>query len=387
MTLQEILGNEELRQHEFPIAKNKIYLAHAGVCPLPRRVAEAMNSYNNECLTSEQDTAMPSGLIPKTRSLAATMLGVTPEEISLVGPTSLALSFIAGSVRLKRGHHALIYFDDYPSNVYPWMALADRGIEVRFLNIRKLGQIRLRDIQGQIDENTGLVALASAHFLTGYRLEVEAIAALLRQKNILFCLDAIQTLGAFPVPGNLVDFAAADSHKWMLAPCAAGIMYIRRELQGKLRPTTQGWHNIENPNYIAQEEMVFHKDGRRFEPGTANFVGLVGMRAGMELLLEIGIDAIAAELWRKRTWVVPALQAMGAEVCFSDAPQSASAGAITFNIPGRDMAAIHRALLAKNIITSLRSDRAGTAYLRLSPHFYNTDAELHRTLEAIQSPC
>lgn len=385
MTLQEILCNEELRQHEFPISKEKIYLAHAGVCPLPRRVVEAMNSYNNACLTSEQDTAMPAGLIPKTRSLAATLLGVTPEEISLVGPTSLALSFIAGSIRLKRGHHALIYFDDYPSNVYPWMALADRGIEVRFLNIRKLGQIRPRDILGQIDENTGLVALASAHFLTGYRLEIESIAATLREKKILFCVDAIQTLGAFPVPGRLMDFAAADSHKWMLGPCAAGIMFVRRDLQEKLRPTTQGWHNIENPDYISQEEMVFHKDGRRFEPGTANFIGLVGMRAAMEILLEVGIDNIAAELWRKRSWIVPALQAMGAEVWHADAPESAAAGSITFHIPGRDMAAIHRALLEKNIITSLRSDRSGVAYLRLSPHFYNTDAELHRTLEAVRT--
>src|SRR6185503_3073226 len=154
-----------------------------------------------------------------------------------VGPTSLALSFIAEGLAFRKSDNVLVYQDDYPSNVYPWMTLVDRGVEVRFLNARQLGEIRLKDIKGQVDENTRLVALASCHFLAGYRIDLDAIGAYLRERGILFCVDAIQTLGAFPTSAANVDFMAADAHKWLLGPCAAGLMYVRREIQDELRPT------------------------------------------------------------------------------------------------------------------------------------------------------
>src|SRR5690606_18184765 len=120
--------------------------------------------------------------------------------------------------RFKRSSNVLIYFDDYPSNVYPWLALADRGVQVRLLNARALGMIRFKDVVGQVDENTRLVALSSCHFISGFRLELEEIGAFLRKRNILFCVDGIQTIGAFPSMAAHVDFMAADAHKWMLGP-------------------------------------------------------------------------------------------------------------------------------------------------------------------------
>ena len=134
--------------------------------------------------------------------LPAQLLNCKPEEIALVGPTSLALSFIGSGLRFRRGDNVLIYFDDYPSNVYPWMALAEQGVEVRLMNTRGLGVIRPRDVIGQVDENTRLVALASCHFISGYRLDYAAVSGFLRDRNIMFCLDAIQTVGAFPMQAD-----------------------------------------------------------------------------------------------------------------------------------------------------------------------------------------
>src|SRR5204863_5070568 len=134
-----------------------------------------------------------------------------PEEIAFVGPTSLGLSFIASGLQLRKNENIMIYLDDYPSNVYPWMALAEKGVQVRFLNIRELGRIRLIDIQGQVDEQTRLVALASCHFVSGYRIDMEGIANMLAARGIPFCVDGIQTLGAFPTPVGQVDFLAADA--------------------------------------------------------------------------------------------------------------------------------------------------------------------------------
>ena len=382
MTLSEILSNEELRQHEFPVAKNKIFLGHAGVCPLPRRVAQAMVDCANGGTLGDQE-AFVMHRIADARKAGAQLLNCSPDEVSLVGPTSLALSFVAAGLNFRKGDNLLIYHDDYPSNVYPWMALADQGVKVRLMNIRHLGVIRKVDVMGQVDEDTKLVALASNHFISGHRLEHDAIGKFLRERGILFCLDAIQTLGAFPTTVENVDFLAADSHKWLLGPCGAGIFYVKKDLQEKLNPPIYGWHNVRNPNFVAQEKIEFRSGAAKFEAGTHNLIGLVGLLAAMELALEIGVENISTELLRKRAWLVPALQAKGFVVLNAEPKTENASGITTFFQPGKDLAPLHQKLADAGIIASLRTDRKGQNYLRFSPHFYNTDAELRRVVERL----
>ena len=384
MTISELHTNEELRRTEFPVVAEKVFLAHAGVCPLPRRVAEAVR----ECaaggtLHDQEHTFYSRPFLMETRQAAATLLQAQPEEIAFVGPTSLALSYVAGGLSWRKNDNILIYHDDYPSNVYPWMALAERGVQVRLLNIRELGKIRQVDVLGSVDENTRLVALASCHFISGWRINLPAIGRVLRQRGILFCVDGIQTLGAFPTPVEFLDFLAADAHKWLLGPCAAGLLYVRKEVQDRLRPPIYGWHNVRCPGFVAQERIAFPPDSRRYEAGTANLLGLAGMRAGLDLLLEVGLDNIQQELLRKRAWLIPALQAKGYTVLQPEAPLENAGGIFTFFRPETDMTALHGKLESAGIITSLRVDRAGQQYIRLSPHFYNTDAELNRLLEML----
>ena len=382
MTLSEILANEELRQHEFPVAKNKIFLAHAGVCALPRRVAQAMIECATGGTLGDQE-AFVMHKLAEARMAGAKLLNCSPDEVSLVGPTSLALSFVAAGLNFRKGDNILIYHDDYPSNVYPWMALADQGVKVRLMNIRHLGVIRKVDVMGQVDEDTRLVALASNHFISGHRLEHDAIGKFLRERGILFCLDAIQTLGAFPTNVEHVDFLAADAHKWLLGPCGAGLLYVKKDLQEKLNPPVYGWHNVRNPNFIAQEKIEFRSGAAKFEAGTHNLIGLVGLLASMELALEIGVDNIAAELSRKRAWLVPVLLAKGYTV-LNAAPKTENVSGISsFFAPGKNLAEVNQNLADAGITASLRTDRQGQNYLRLSPHFYNTDTELHRVLELL----
>jgi cysteine desulfurase/selenocysteine lyase len=383
MTVEEILSNEELRRHEFPVAADRIFLGHAGVCPLPRRVIEAMKRYIDAASLDDQETVVAGGLFREARAFAARLLGAQMEEIALVGPTSLGLSLVANGFPLHKGDNVVIYQDDYPSNVYPWMPLAEKGVQVRLLNVRQYGRIRRIDVEGQVDEQTRLVALASCHFVSGYRIDIPAIGKFLQEKRIAFCVDGIQTVGAFPTPVEHVDFLAADSHKWLLGPCAAGIMFVRKSWQDPVRPSIYGWHNVRCPNYVAQDAMVHPPDGRRYEAGTANLVGLAGLRAAMQMLLELGVESIARELLRKRAWLVPALQQKGYEVLYADAAPEAASGIVTFHRPGADLAALREKLTAAKIVTSLRGNRQGNRYIRLSPHFYNTDAELQRLLELL----
>jgi len=383
MTIAEVLSNEELRLHEFPVTGQKIFLAHAAVCPLPRRVSEAMRDHAARAALDDQEESFPIAQIRRARELAARLLQAQPEEIAFVGPTSLALSYVAAGLPWRKGDNVLIYFDDYPSNVYPWMALAAKGVQVRLLNIREYGRIRTIDVTGQVDEQTRLVALASNHFVAGWRLELDAIGRYLRQRNVLFCVDGIQTVGAFPTGVEHVDFLAADSHKWLLGPCGAGILYVRKAMQEKLRPIVHGWHNVRCPGFVSQEQMTYLPDARRYEAGSANLAGLAGLAAAMELLLEVGVDNIAAELLRKRALLLPALREQGWNVLQADAPAPNASAILSLYKPGADMAAYQRKLMDARIHTSLRVDRQGRQYVRLSPHFYNTDAELHRLLEIL----
>lgn len=384
MTIAELQENETLRRQEFPVVQHKNFLAHAAVCPLPRRVADAMAHQAQQATLDDQETAFSHEQLRETRRLTAELIGASPEEVALVGPTSLGLSFIAAGLKFRRSANVVIYYDDYPSNVYPWMALADKGVEVRLLNIKQLGRIRELDILGQVDENTALVAIASCHFISGWRVDYEAIGRVLRAQGILFCVDAIQTLGAFPMNVEYIDFMAADAHKWMLGPCAAGLLYVRREVQEFLEPQVFGWHNVRCPNFVAQEQLVHPPDARRYEAGSFNISGYCGFRAALELLMEVGVDKIGRELLRKRNHLCPLLQEQGWTVLGAGAPIENQSGFITFHREGIDLAALHAELARENIVVSLRTDRSGKHYLRATPHFYNTDAELEQLAEALK---
>lgn len=377
MNLPDIHINEALRQREFPVCADKVYLAHAGVSPVPACVTCAVQETAATAALDDQEEGL-GDLLRTTRARAAEMLGADVGEVALIGPTTAGLSAVAAGLDWQAGDEVLIYQDDFPVNVYPWLSLETRGVTVRRLQTPALGQITPELVLEQLTNKTRLVALASCHFVSGWRIDHDAIGRELRARDILFCLDAIQTLGAFPTTVEHVDFLAADAHKWLLGPCAAGVFYVRRELQDRLAPSAFGWNNVRCPNYVAQEEMIFRTDARRYEAGSFNILGIAGLNAALGLLLEAGIETIAADLAAKREWLVAALQAKGFEVIFSEGE---SVGGITSCWrEGEDLKALGKKLAAENIVASVRADRSGRDYLRFSPHFYNTPAELERAV-------
>ena len=380
MNLPELQQDEALRCREFPVSGDKVYLAHAGVSPVPACVGRAVASAVSAAARDDQEEGL-STLLRQTRARASELLGADPGEVALIGPTTTGISAVAAGLDWQAGDEVLIYQDDFPVNVYPWQALESRGVTVRRLSTHALGEITPELVVEQLTAKTRLVALASCHFVSGYRIDHDAIGRLLRERDVLFCLDAIQTLGAFPTTVEHVDFLAADAHKWLLGPCAAGVFYVRRDLQDRLVPQAFGWNNVRCPNYVAQETMNLRSDARRYEAGSFNILGIAGLNAALGLLLEVGIDAIAADLTTKRTGLAAALQAKGYEVFF---PEGQQTGGITSCWrEGTDMKVVGERLAAENIIASVRGDRAGRDYLRFSPHFYNTSSDLDLALELL----
>jgi cysteine desulfurase/selenocysteine lyase len=382
MTLDAILRDEALRQHEFPVCRERAFFAHAAVCPLPRRVADAVSEYAQAATLDDQERPVLATVARETRALAAQLIGAQADEIALVAPTSMGLSFVAGGFPFRRNDNIVIYFDDYPANVYPWLALAEQGVEVRFVETEELGRIQTDDVLNLVDENTRLVALASCHFVSGWRLDLAEISRELRARKIAFCVDGIQTLGAFPTLAEHADFIAADAHKWLLGPCGSGFLYVSRRWHEALRPIVYGWNNVHCPDFVARETMKLRTGAHRYEAGSHSMLGLVGLRAALQLILEVGVENISAELLRKRAWLVSAFQNKGWQVLSSDAPAANQSGIVTLHRSDLDIPALHQRLTEQGIVTSLRADRAGRKYLRLSPHFYTSDAELERLAQS-----
>ncbi len=380
MNLPEIRTDDVLRKHEFPVCRDKVYLAHAGVSPLPACVTQAVKEKAEKAALNDQEEGLAE-LLRITRKRAAQLLGADTSEVALIGPTTTGLSAVAAGLDWQKGDEILVYRDCFPVNVYPWQSLESRGVKVRWLQTRALGQITPELVAENLTDQTRLVALASCHFVSGWRIDHDAIGRVLRERGVLFCLDAIQTLGAFPTTVKYVDFLAADAHKWLLGPCAAGIFYVRRELQDRLVPSAFGWNNVRCPNYIAQDEMHLRSDARRYEAGSFNILGIAGMNAALGLLLEVGIESIAADLKVKRAWLVRALQEKGYEVFY---PEAIETGGITSCwLEGGDMPALGEKLARENIVVSVRADRSGRDYLRFSPHFYNTPKELEKAVSLL----
>ena len=376
------LADEQVRQKAFPVAAKKIFLAHAGVTALPRCVADAVIDYTNQSSENDQEFEGVLRRVRDARKTCAQMIGAKPQEIALLGPTSLGLSLFANGLPWNQGDEIICYLDDYPANVYPWKDLERKGVKVVYLKPDSPGQISPELVERAMTPKTRLVALASCHFLTGYRIDVDRIGKLVHDKGALFSLDAIQTIGAFPTSVDHVDFLSADSHKWMLGPLTAGIVYVKEKHFDLLHPTLLGAWNVRSPNFITQDEVAFEPTARRYEPGVLNCAGIFGMEAGLSMIQAIGIEAISDRLLFLKAFALERLEKRGFRVFGPKSGPNASS-ITTFTHENLDLEALFGYLSSKEVSVSFRHDREGTAFLRFSPHFYNTETELEQVFDWI----
>lgn len=379
-----LFADESTRRREFPVVENGIFLAHAGVTILPRRAADAISRHAEASCRQHQEFGGVLRDVAKSREACARMIGAKWEEIALLGPTSLGLSLFANGLDWQPGDELVYYGDDYPSNVYPWTALTSRGVVLRKLRPLQPGAITPELVESALTPRTRLVALASCHFLSGRRIDVDAIGRMLRARGVLFSLDAIQTVGAAPLNVENVDFLSADAHKWMLGPLAIGIVYVARRNFEICRPTLLGAWNVKSPDFIAQDAIVFEETARRYEPGVLNIAGMYGMKASLEMLLEFGLDRVEKAILDNRDFLEALMLEQGFEFLSPLAGDPMRSGIITAKHPQRDSALIFSKLEEAGITASLRSTRNGDKWIRFSPHFYNTREEMDRVAAVLR---
>ncbi|MCK9588183.1 MAG: aminotransferase class V-fold PLP-dependent enzyme, partial [Terrimicrobiaceae bacterium] len=323
--------------------------------------------------------------VARARGVCAKAIGAHADEIALLGPTSLGLGLFANGLDWKPGDEIVCHGDDYPSNVYPWMALASRGVVIRHVRPDVPGRITPDAVEAALTGRTRLVALASAHFLSGWRIDVDAIGKLLRSRGVLFSVDAIQTVGAEPFSVENVDFLSADAHKWMLGPLAIGIVYVARRNFELCRPTLLGAWNVRSPDFVAQKDIVFEETARRYEPGVLNITGMYGMKASLEMLLAAGLGNVRSSILQVRDALQGQMREMGFVFLSPGEAEPLRSGILTCRHPAQDSAGLFSKLEEAGIVASLRADRDGVRWIRFSPHYYNSLGEMDRVAGVLRA--
>lgn len=366
---------------EFPLSEDIVHLNHAGVAPWPRRTVEAVTRFAHENMTVGS-LYYPRWLAVEAalrEALCRLINADSPQDIALLKSTSEALSVVAYGIPWHAGEHIVIPRGEFPSNRIPWESLQRRfGVTVRQVALSGAASPELALI-GQLDAHTRLLAVSSVQYDTGLRLDLPRLGEACRERGILLCVDAIQSLGAIPfdVRAAQADFVVADGHKWMLGPEGVALFYCHPRHRETLRLQQFGWHMVRHAGDFERLDWEPAQDARRFECGSPNSLGVHALHASLGLLLERGLEEISRQIRGKIEYLADGLDQMGLEIITPADPRR-RAGIITFRHPHKDHHKIHARLQERGLLCA---HRAGG--IRFSPHFYTPRRVLDRALELL----
>ena len=365
---------------EFPVTKSYIYMNHAGVAPISSRVRDAMMGFVEDATVNgavNVETWVETAEM--CRSVAAQLINADSTEIAFMKNTTQGILIAANGIDWREGDNVVTTAVEFPANVYPWWSLKERyGVETRMAPERE-GRIHLDDIVAAIDERTRVVTISHVEFASGYRNDIKTLGKICRERDIWFVVDAIQSLGAIEVDvkSSYVDILAADGHKWLLAPEGAAIFYCADEKRERLINTNVGWSSVVNPRDFLNYDLTQKPDATRFEEGSYNSVGLYGLNAAIELLLEVGVSTIETHILQLTRGLIEGLESKGYRVITPKA-DSERAGIVVFESDQHTPTELYELLHEQKIITAERGSG-----LRVSPHFYNTESEITHLLEVL----
>jgi selenocysteine lyase/cysteine desulfurase len=369
-----------LRQ-EFPVTRRWAYFDHAAVAPLSGPARAALVEWAAD-LTENGDVHESRWMqrVEDVRILAGRLLNADPLDVAFVKNTSEGVGIVAEGLPWRPGDNVVTAAEEYPANLYPWMNLADRGVEVRRVPSRG-SRIEIDDLRAAMDGRTRLVSLSFVEFASGFRNDLDAVGGLCRERGVLFFVDAIQGLGVLPldVGGSPVDFLAADGHKWLVAPEGAGLFYARRDLVERLHPVGVGWNSVVGALDFSAIDFRLKPHAGRWESGSLNVGGVLALGASLRLLLGQGIDAIAARVLELTDYLCEQVRRKGLGV-FSSRRDGDKSGIVSLTAAG-DMRALVRRCRDQGVAINQRAGR-----LRVSPHCYNTHDEVDRLVELLGGP-
>jgi selenocysteine lyase/cysteine desulfurase len=364
----------------FPVTARWAFLDHAAVAAPPDVCATALKEWADDKAVNGVTSYHPwAERVEETRRRAGRLLNADPLDVCFVGSTTHGIGLVAEGYPWKPGDNVVTVAEEYPSNQYPWMNLRDRGVECRRVPSRG-NRVDVADIRDAMDPRTRVLAISSVEFASGFRNDLAALGELCRQRGVFFFVDAIQSLGVFPldVQQMPIDALAADGHKWLLGPEGAGITYIRREWVDRLHATGVGWNSVINYADFSTIDLKLKPHAGRWEGGTVNAGAIAGMGESIRLLLDAGIDDVRARVLELTGYLCERVRSAGADVFSSRTPGEES-GIVSLRTPGRDPRELMKRCHAAGVVVNVRGGR-----LRVSPHAYNTPEDIDRFVAVLR---
>jgi selenocysteine lyase/cysteine desulfurase len=374
-----------LRDTEFPWCRERIYLNHASIGPIPARTQRAIDAVEAKRREPAHFTdAELQGILAAGRAAAARLLHAAPTEIALAPNTSYGLNVAAQTLPLRSGDVVLVSDGEFPANVYPWLLQARRGVRTELIPRTPDGwpdEARLLDRLA--DDRVRVVAVSFVQFASGYRADLDRLGAACRERDVFLVVDAIQGLGQCPldVSRTPVDLLSCGAQKWLLGPWGSGFLYVRGDLLRALEPPFAGWmafRGTDDFSRLCDYDPTFHDDARRFEMVTLPFQDVAGMTASLGLFEEVGVGGVAAHLRRLREPLLDGA-ARGRYTVVSPTVDPHDSGIWCVRTP--DVRDAFQRLRTAGVVASLREGS-----IRLSPHLYNTTDEVARVAEILAGP-
>lgn len=361
--------------YEFPVRANLAYLNHAAVAPLCRRASEAMKALSHDaCHWGSYHYDQWLACYDGYRDAAARLIGSKPTEIAVTKNTSEGIATVQMGLNWKPGDKIVVFREEFPANLFPWQRLESKGVEVRVLS--------LYDPLDRIDEacrGAGLISISFVNYLSGFRVDLQAIGEIARRHGCFYFVDAIQGLGVFPIDVKKLGIhaLAADGHKWLLGPEGCAILYVSEEVQDQIEPVEFGWTNIAGYNDYSCRDMALRPDAGRYECGTLNTIGCYGLRASMELLLEVGVDQVGPRVMALAGAIAEGVKSRGYKLMI-DRNETNGSGIVTFQKEGVDSRLVVKRLKEAGVTSAPRQ-----GWIRTSPHFYNSTSDIEKMLDAL----
>lgn len=367
---------------QFPVTRSWAFLDHAGVSAASAPALAAMI----ECATDIAQNGSAgigrwSARARTVRESLARLINGDPRGLAFVKNTTEAIDFVAEGFPWRTGDNVVVPAEEYPSNLYPWMNLADRGVAVRRVPPRG-NRVAIADLRDACDDRTRVLAVSYVGFSSGFRIDLDALAEMCHARGVHLCVDAIQGLGPLPLDMRRtpVDFVTCGCHKWLLGFGGSGFLYIRPDLIEALHPRGVGAHSVVDPFNYSKIDFTLKPDATRYEGGTHNLAGIAAWGASVELLQSIGLDAVTRRIRHLTDELCERASRRGL-AAFSSRAQDEWSGIVIFDTPGRDPEAVLKQCKAAGVVVNCRGGR-----LRVSPHCYNNSDDLDRFLDAASQP-
>ena len=376
-----MLDWEDLRRF-FPVTQKYIYLNHAGVSPLSTQVQSSMEAFLKEATENGYtNPEMWAETIESCRQSAARLINANPDEIAFVKNTTQGIILTANGINWQVGDNVVTTNVEFPSNIYPWWNLERHGVETRLVQEMNK-RILVEDIIAKIDSRTRVVTISHVEFASGYRNDITTIGEICRDKGILFFVDAIQALGAFEVDVKKqhIDFLSADGHKWLLGPEGAAIYYCAKNKLNQLTNTNIGWASVVDDLSFSEYNLTQKPSARRFEEGSYNTVGIFGLNAAITLLLEIGILNIERRILDLTQCLIKNLYDQGYEILSPVENELERSGIVIFRSRKFSSDMLFELFYQSGVSCAKRGGG-----IRLSPHFYNSEAEIDIVADILSS--